>query len=61
MSVYNLLNHKETKNEVNTKLLIGEKEIHSIEELKENFEVNAVLAALNDGSLERFLKSRFYE
>lgn len=61
MSVYNLLNHKETKNEVNTKLLIGEKEIHSIEELKENFEVNAVLAAINDGSLERFLKSRFYE
>lgn len=61
MSVYNLLNQEETTNEVNTKLVIGEKEIHSIEELKENFEVNAVLTALNDGSLERFLKSRYYE
>lgn len=61
MSVYNFLNSEETQNEVNTKFMIGEKEIHSIEELKENFHVNAVLAALNDGSLERFLKSRYYE
>lgn len=61
MSVYSVLSKNENAVEVNTKLVINEMEIHSIEELKANFEVNAVLTALNDGTLERFLKSRYYE
>lgn len=62
MLVNHILEKNENKQtEINTPLYIGEKEIHSLAEIKENFSVNEMLSALNDGSLEKFLRSRFYE
>lgn len=43
------------------KLIINGKEIHSLDELRENFDAEEILKALNDGSLKSFLSTHYYE
>ena len=43
------------------KLIVNGKEIHSLDELRENFDAEEILKALNDGSLKGFLTSYYYE
>ncbi|MBE7054840.1 MAG: hypothetical protein E7392_01855 [Ruminococcaceae bacterium] len=42
-------------------LTISGKEIHSLDEIRENFDAECILNALGDGSLLSFLKSHYYE
>ena len=43
------------------KLIVNGKEIHSLDELRENFDTEEILKSLNDGSLKDFLTSHYYE
>ena len=43
------------------KLIVNGKEIHLLDELRENFDAEEILKALNDGSLKGFLTSHYYE
>ena len=42
-------------------LIINDKEIHSLEELRQNFDLSQVVAAFLDCSLEKWLADCFYE
>lgn len=57
MSFETTKNSTETKNE----FAISGKEIHDIKDLRDAFDMQEVLSALMDGSLENFLKSHYYE
>ena len=43
------------------KFILNGKEIHSLDELGENFDAEEILKTLNDGSLKGFLTSHYYE
>lgn len=43
------------------KLIVNGKEIHSLDELRDNFDAEEILKALNDGSLKNFLSTHYYE
>ena len=42
-------------------LKINDKQIHSLEELRQNFDLNQVITAFLDCSLEKWLANCFYE
>lgn len=53
--------NKSTEKKEPQKLIISGKEMHTLDELRENFDAEEVLRALNDGSLKDFLESHYYE
>lgn len=62
LSLFNNLGKPETNEPSKKKeLVLSGKSIHSLDELKQNFDAQDVLTALDDGSLVQFLKSYYYE
>ena len=57
----NKTNTNNTEVKESQKLIVNGKEIHSLDELRENFDAEEILKALNDGSLKSFLSTHYYE
>ena len=61
MNSANIITGKKTESEKKAKLKMNDKKIHSLQELRDNFDAEVILKKFKNGKLLKWLEQHYYE